>query len=198
MDKKRKNGVPMPVPERGTVYEGTEGRKKMRKTKSVELEFFSEESDDRDKELQDLTVKEADHSEGNMKSKIRPGAKRTKKPPKSLENFICRPSVRVFQRPEPLGQSICKRRDGISAKTRRYSQLCHPVQKKCNTDSLVTKGSSAMTNTDPSALSPSSLIPSSIMSPTSDSPTTRASKKVGASNFLMGIMFVLLMSEINC
>lgn len=192
MDKKRKNGVPMPSPERGRVYEGTEGRKKIKKTKTEELEFFSEGSDDRDKQLQDLTVKEADHSEGNMKAKIRPGAKRTKKPPKSLENFICRPSVRVFQRPEPVGQSGCKRRDGISAKTRRYSQLCQPVQKKCSTDSLVTKDNSAMTNTDPSALSPSSLIPSSIMSPASDSPTTRAAKKVGASHFMLGIRFVFI------
>ncbi|XP_017326431.2 histone-lysine N-methyltransferase ASH1L isoform X4 [Ictalurus punctatus] len=178
MDKKRKNDLPMPAPERGRVYEGTEGRKKVRKTKSDELDFFSEGTDGCDNQLQDLTVKEADHSEGNMKAKISPGAKRTKKPPKSLENFICRPSVRVFQRPEPVRQSVCKRRDGISSKTRRYSQSCHPEQKKCNTDSLVTKDNSAMTNTDPSALSPSSLIPSSIMCPASDSPTTRAAKKV--------------------
>lgn len=197
MDKKSKNDVPMPAPERGRVCEGTEGKKKPRKTKSEELDFFSEGSDDRDKQLQDLTVKEADHSEGNMKAKIRPGAKRTKKPPKSLENFICRPSVRVFQRPEPVGQSVCKRRDGISAKTRRYSQLCHPVRKKCNTDTLGTKDNSARTNTDPSALSSSSLIPSSIMSPASDSPTTRAAKKVGASHFILGIMFVLLIFEIT-
>ncbi|KAB5587004.1 hypothetical protein PHYPO_G00007980 [Pangasianodon hypophthalmus] len=178
MDKKRKNDLPTPAPERGRVYEGTEGRKKTRKTKSEELDFISEETDGRDKQLQDLTVKETDQSEGSMKAKISPGAKRTKKPPKSLENFICRPSVRVFQRPEPVGQSVCKRRDRISAKTRSYSQLCHPVQKKCNTDSLVTKDNSAMTNTDPSALSPSSLIPSSITSPASDSPNTRAAKKV--------------------
>ncbi|XP_058251113.1 histone-lysine N-methyltransferase ASH1L-like isoform X3 [Hemibagrus wyckioides] len=178
MDKKRKSDLPTPAPERGREFEGTEGRKKMRKTKSEELDFFSEGTDGRDKQLQDLAVKEADHSEANMKGKIRPGAKRTKKPPKSLENFICRPSVRMFQRPEPVGQSVCKRRDGISAKTRRYSQLCHPVQKKCNTDSLETKDNSAMTNTDPSALSLSSLIPSSIISPASDSPTTRAAKKV--------------------
>lgn len=184
MDKKRKNDVPTPSPERGRVYEGTEGRKNMRKTKSEELDFCSEGTDGRDKQLQDLTLKEADHSESNIKAKIRPGAKRTKKPPKSLENFICRPSVRVFQRPELVGQSVCKRRDGISAKTRRYSQLCHPVQKKCKTDSLVTKDNSAMTNTDPSALSPSSLIPSSIITPASDSSTTRAAKKVGASHFM--------------
>ncbi|XP_060777696.1 histone-lysine N-methyltransferase ASH1L-like isoform X4 [Neoarius graeffei] len=175
MDKKRKNDLRTPAPERGKACEGTEGRKKTRKTKSEELDFFSEGTDGRDKQQQDLTVQEADNSEGNMKAKIRSGAKRTKKPPKSLENFICRPSVRVFQRPE---QSVCKRRDGISAKTRRYSHLCHPVQKKCNTDPLVTKDNSALTNTDPSALSPSSLIPSSIMSPASDSPTTRAAKKV--------------------
>ncbi|KAI5618317.1 hypothetical protein C0J50_22299 [Silurus asotus] len=159
------------------MSEGTEGKTTPRKNKSDDLDFFSEETDGRDNQLHDLTVKEADCSEGNMKAKIRPAAKRTKKPPKSLENFICRPSVRVFQRPEPLGQSVCKRRDGISAKTRCYSQLCHPVQKKCNTDSLVTKDNTAMTNTDPSALSPSSLVTSGIMSPPSNSPTTRATKK---------------------
>lgn len=168
----------MPMPERARVYEGTEGRNKVRKSKSDELDFFSGGTDGREKQLQDLTVKEAEHSEGNMKAKISPGAKRTKKPPKSLENFICRPSIRVFQRPEPVRQSVCKRRDGISSKTRRYSQLCPPEQKKCNTDSLVTKDNSALTNTDPSALSSSSLIPSSIMCPASDSPSTRAAKKV--------------------
>ncbi|XP_060726377.1 histone-lysine N-methyltransferase ASH1L-like isoform X2 [Tachysurus vachellii] len=178
MDKKRKNDLPTPAPERVREFEGTEGRKKMRKTNTEELDFFTDGTDGRDKQLQDLAVKEVDHSEGNMKGKISPGAKRTKKPPKSLENFICRPSVRVFQRPEPVGRSVCKRRDGINSKTKRLSQLCHPVQKKCNTDSLETKDNSAMTNTDSSALSLSSLIPSSIISPASDSSTTRAAKKV--------------------
>ncbi|KAI5106069.1 putative histone-lysine N-methyltransferase ASH1L isoform X1, partial [Silurus meridionalis] len=178
MDKKKKPDLPRPTAERARMSEGTEGKKTPRKTKSDDLDFFFEETDGRDNQLHDLTVKEADCSEGNMKAKIRPAAKRTKKPPKSLENFICRPSVRVFQRPEPLGQSVCKRRDGISAKTRCYSQLCHPVQKKCNTDSLVTKDNTAMTNTDPSALSSSSLITSGIMLPPSNSPTTRAAKKV--------------------
>lgn len=196
MDKKRKSDVPTPAAERGEVYEGTEGRKKTRKNKSEELDFFSEVTDDKDMQLQDLTVKEADRSEGIMKAKIRPGAKRTKKPPKSLENFICRPSVRVFQRPEPVGQSVCKRKDGISAKTRSYSQLCHSVQKKCNTDSLATKDNSATTNTDPSALSPSSHIPSSIISPAPDSPTARAAKKVEASHYIPG-HYVLLMCEIK-
>ncbi|KAM9488214.1 histone-lysine N-methyltransferase ASH1L-like isoform 2-T3 [Clarias gariepinus] len=178
MDKRRKNDLSTPAPEREKACEETEGRKKTKKTKSEELDFLSEGTDGQDKQLQDLTIREADHSEDSLKAKITPGAKRTKKPPKSLENFICRPSVRVFQRPESIGQSVCKRRDGISAKTRLYSQLCHPVQKKCNTDSVVTKDNSVVTNTDPSALSPSSHIPSSIMSLASDTASTRSSKKV--------------------
>ncbi|TSR75297.1 Histone-lysine N-methyltransferase ASH1L [Bagarius yarrelli] len=173
MDKKRKNNSPTPAPEEKTDVDGTESRKKPKKTKSEECDFFLERTDSREKQLQDLEVKHTDYSDGNMKAKISPGTKRTKKPPKSLENFICRPSIRMFQRVEPVGRNVCKRRDGISAKTRLYSQLCGPVKKKSNTDSLETKD-----NTDSSALSSSSLIPSGIISPAADSLTTRAAKKV--------------------
>ncbi|XP_040308644.1 histone-lysine N-methyltransferase ASH1L isoform X5 [Herpailurus yagouaroundi] len=44
---------------------------------------------------QQFSVKETNFSEGNVKLKIGLQAKRTKKPPKNLENYVCRPAVRT-------------------------------------------------------------------------------------------------------
>lgn len=42
---------------------------------------------------QQFSVKETNFSEGNLKLKIGLQAKRTKKPPKNLENYVCRPAI---------------------------------------------------------------------------------------------------------
>ncbi|XP_053064739.1 histone-lysine N-methyltransferase ASH1L isoform X6 [Acinonyx jubatus] len=44
---------------------------------------------------QQFSVKETNFSEGNVKLKIGLQAKRTKKPPKNLENYVCRPAIRT-------------------------------------------------------------------------------------------------------
>ncbi|KAM8794450.1 LOW QUALITY PROTEIN: histone-lysine N-methyltransferase ASH1L [Eudromia elegans] len=44
---------------------------------------------------QQFSVKETNFSEGNLKLKIGLQAKRTKKPPKSLENYVCRPAIKT-------------------------------------------------------------------------------------------------------
>ncbi|XP_046948650.1 histone-lysine N-methyltransferase ASH1L isoform X3 [Lynx rufus] len=44
---------------------------------------------------QQFSVKETNFSEGNLKLKIGLQAKRTKKPPKNLENYVCRPAVKT-------------------------------------------------------------------------------------------------------
>uniref|UniRef100_A0A673FXN3 Uncharacterized protein n=1 Tax=Sinocyclocheilus rhinocerous TaxID=307959 RepID=A0A673FXN3_9TELE len=84
----------------------TEDRKKMRKPKEAEPEASSKSvtSDVKQQQqtsLRELTDTKSDQSDGNLRMKIGVGAKRTKKPPKSLENFICRPTIRISQRLAP-------------------------------------------------------------------------------------------------
>lgn len=45
-------------------------------------------------EEQEFSIKEANFSDGSLKLKIQT-TKRAKKPPKSLENFICPPEIRI-------------------------------------------------------------------------------------------------------
>lgn len=49
-------------------------------------------------EEQEFSIKEASFQEGSLKLKIQT-TKRTKKPPKSLENYICPPEIRTTIRP---------------------------------------------------------------------------------------------------
>nr|XP_029534873.1 SET-binding protein-like [Oncorhynchus nerka] len=53
-------------------------------------------------EEQEFSIKEASFQEGSLKLKIQT-TKRTKKPPKSLENYICPPEIRMTIRP-PSGE----------------------------------------------------------------------------------------------
>ncbi|XP_022074011.2 SET-binding protein [Acanthochromis polyacanthus] len=53
-------------------------------------------------EEQEFSIKEASFKEGSLKLKIQT-TKRTKKPPKSLENYICPPEIRMTIRP-PMGE----------------------------------------------------------------------------------------------
>ncbi|KAM4690045.1 histone-lysine N-methyltransferase ASH1L [Rhinophrynus dorsalis] len=46
-------------------------------------------------DAQQFSVTETNFSEGNLKLKIGLQAKRTKKPPKNLENYVCRPAIRT-------------------------------------------------------------------------------------------------------
>ncbi|NWU52687.1 ASH1L methyltransferase, partial [Dromas ardeola] len=79
----------------------------------VELESSTKEEDDSKKKnregnstengknealtdaQQQFSVKETNFSEGNLKLKIGLQAKRTKKPPKNLENYVCRPAIKT-------------------------------------------------------------------------------------------------------
>ncbi|XP_051279540.1 SET-binding protein [Dicentrarchus labrax] len=53
-------------------------------------------------EEQEFSIKEASFQEGSLKLKIQT-TKRTKKPPKNLENYICPPEIRMTIRP-PVGE----------------------------------------------------------------------------------------------
>ncbi|XP_062848593.1 histone-lysine N-methyltransferase ASH1L-like isoform X2 [Trichomycterus rosablanca] len=174
MDKKRKSDSSATASE---ANDQTESRKRLRSTKpeAPELDSPCKETDGKNKKPQDLSeVKETGCSEGNVKVKTRLGTKRTKKPPKSLENFICRPSIRVFQKPEPLmGLGICKGRESKSSKPRGH----HSLQKKCDPDTFVTNEKSSSTTKETSTLSDSPL-PTSVASLASDSQSTVTAKKV--------------------
>ncbi|XP_069806925.1 histone-lysine N-methyltransferase ASH1L [Dendropsophus ebraccatus] len=49
-------------------------------------------------EAQQFSVTQTDFTEGNVKLKIGLQAKRTKKPPKNLENYVCRPAIKTSTR----------------------------------------------------------------------------------------------------
>ncbi|XP_066539656.1 histone-lysine N-methyltransferase ASH1L-like isoform X2 [Hoplias malabaricus] len=141
MDGKRKCDLPTPTQEK----EGENEKKtKKRKSKAEEVNTSSKEP-----ECQNQDLKEEDNTESNLKIKMELGTKRTKKPPKSLENFICRPIIRVSQKAGP------ETGDGTRAKSKGSSQThqlsknkCHKAPKTC---------SSTSTNQTQSAQSPSSV-----------------------------------------
>ncbi|KAK7933579.1 hypothetical protein WMY93_004475 [Mugilogobius chulae] len=62
-------------------------------------------------EEQEFSIKEASFQEGSLKLKIQT-TKRTKKPPKNLENYICPPEIRMTIKP-PVGEG----RNGRQART---------------------------------------------------------------------------------
>ncbi|CAN8206805.1 unnamed protein product [Coccothraustes coccothraustes] len=74
----------------GCSKEEEEGRKKSREgsAESGEGEALGDAQ-------QQFSVKETNFSEGNLKLKIGLQAKRTKKPPKNLENYVCRPAIKT-------------------------------------------------------------------------------------------------------
>ncbi|OWK55063.1 Histone-lysine N-methyltransferase ASH1L [Lonchura striata] len=71
----------------GCSKEEEEGRKKSRE-ESGRSEALGDAQ-------QQFSVKETNFSEGNLKLKIGLQAKRTKKPPKNLENYVCRPAIKT-------------------------------------------------------------------------------------------------------
>ncbi|XP_076826955.1 histone-lysine N-methyltransferase ASH1L-like isoform X2 [Brachyhypopomus gauderio] len=176
MEKKMKKDLPTLTPEGGGEYRRIEGRRRMRRSRVEDLDASFKEIDGRDQHLQDLAIHEADHSESSLKVKIGLGVKRTKKPPKRLENFICRPTVRGSQRPgSVIGHDLFDEGGGMTAKTRGSNQLHHSVHKKYNGESLAT--SSAITNPSPPTTLLSSLIPSRRACPASDSTNTMTAEK---------------------
>ncbi|XP_027525121.1 histone-lysine N-methyltransferase ASH1L [Corapipo altera] len=71
----------------GCSKDEEDGKKKGREGENGKSEALSE--------AQQFSVKETNFSEGNLKLKIGLQAKRTKKPPKNLENYVCRPAIKT-------------------------------------------------------------------------------------------------------
>ncbi|XP_052003311.1 histone-lysine N-methyltransferase ASH1L-like isoform X2 [Xyrauchen texanus] len=151
MDKKKQKTALPPRPEREEQNERTEDRKKMRKTKVAEREASSKSTNS---ELQQQLTRqeeliESDQSEGDIRMNLGFGAKRTKKPPKSLENFICRPTVRVSQRPtHGDGYGSC----GVEASSSQNTganKSHRETQKKDNKDCVSSKASTISNLSNP-------------------------------------------------
>ncbi|NXD97692.1 ASH1L methyltransferase, partial [Chaetorhynchus papuensis] len=75
----------------GCAKDEEDGKKKSREGNSTESGKGEALSDAQ----QQFSVKETNFSEGNLKLKIGLQAKRTKKPPKNLENYVCRPAIKT-------------------------------------------------------------------------------------------------------
>lgn len=74
-----------------TKEQGTDGKNFKPDLKGADA---AKETDDQHQ----FSVKESNFSEGNLKLKIGVQAKRTKKPPKNLENYVCRPAIKTSTR----------------------------------------------------------------------------------------------------
>ncbi|NWY20867.1 ASH1L methyltransferase, partial [Aphelocoma coerulescens] len=75
----------------GCTKDEEDGKKKSREGNGAESGKGEALSDAQ----QQFSVKETNFSEGNLKLKIGLQAKRTKKPPKNLENYVCRPAIKT-------------------------------------------------------------------------------------------------------
>ncbi|XP_039536024.1 histone-lysine N-methyltransferase ASH1L-like isoform X1 [Pimephales promelas] len=146
MDRKKQKTTPQPRLEK---EERTEDRKRMRKTKGAELEASSKNTNSELEHQQqtrpgELTHTKSDQSDGNVRMKLGVGAKRTKKPPKSLENFICRPTIRISQRlSHGDGHSSCG--GEVSSSEIRVGKQSHrEMKKKDSNNSISRKGSTRM------------------------------------------------------
>ncbi|XP_072840384.2 histone-lysine N-methyltransferase ASH1L [Pogona vitticeps] len=91
---------------------------------------------------QQFSVKETNFSEGNLKLKIGLQAKRTKKPPKNLENYVCRPAIKTTikqpRRVQKVGKMTEEKKDMGPAK-QDFSKL----HKKSGETAPAVEGSAA-------------------------------------------------------
>ncbi|KAJ8273492.1 hypothetical protein GJAV_G00102190 [Gymnothorax javanicus] len=72
---------------------------------------------------QQFSIKETNYSEGNVKLKIGLQAKRMKKPPKILENYVCRPAIRTSVRPGRGGGRGCRGGGGVTGTSGAHAPL---------------------------------------------------------------------------
>lgn len=101
-----------------------------------------------------FSVKETSYSEGNVKLKIGLQAKRMKKPPKILENYVCRPAFRATVRHGSRGGGRGSRRGGPSESSGSTPSLPHTKDAdKDSTGNMGVLQSSGVPSNPASALS---------------------------------------------
>ncbi|CAL9691667.1 unnamed protein product [Knipowitschia caucasica] len=95
-----------------------------------------------------FSVKESSLSDGNLKLKIGLQAKRMKKPPKSLENYVCRPAFRATVRHAPRSGGNAKSKsastgDGAGSQTKTPAAQSKDKEKGEKSPSVNNKTSSS-------------------------------------------------------
>uniref|UniRef100_A0A8C1GBJ7 Ash1 (absent, small, or homeotic)-like (Drosophila) n=1 Tax=Cyprinus carpio TaxID=7962 RepID=A0A8C1GBJ7_CYPCA len=143
--------LPVSVPPAERENEGVGGKKDDEEEKKkrekprdgAQSETCAAESGTSDQQQQpaQFSVKETSYSEGNVKLKIGLQAKRMKKPPKILENYVCRPAFR--------GKAVVK----SVASTERPLNLHRPMTESKSTSSGK-KNHLPQTNSAPTPSSP--------------------------------------------
>ncbi|KAA0703094.1 Histone-lysine N-methyltransferase ASH1L [Triplophysa tibetana] len=180
MDKKKQKTAPAPSLERDK-HKKRDDRKNMKKTKETEAEVSSK-STKSESQLQsrpdEVTVMKSDQSEANGRMKIGLVAKRTKKPPKSLENFICRPTARISQRlSHGDGQSSCGG-DRSSSDITGAIQSCQESQKKDTNDCISSNASTTPLSTS------SKKVESTLLCPPAKKTASKQTKKTDTKSLL--------------
>lgn len=103
---------------------------------------------------QSFSVKESNLSEGNVKLKIGLQAKRIKKPPKNLDNYVCRPAFRATVRHAPRSGGNTKTKsatatgDGAGNQTQSSAQTKDKEREKSpcvNNNKLASSSTTAST-----------------------------------------------------
>lgn len=126
---------------------------------------------------QEFSVKEADYSEGCVKLKIGLGTKRTKKPPKILENYVCRPHIRTSLRQgRGSGSGSQGGRSGAKNEVTGANQSQSPTRGKDRKDAMILDQSSSLASTALSC-SPSSTAPDTSAT-AAEAPVSLSAKRV--------------------
>ncbi|XP_013868611.1 histone-lysine N-methyltransferase ASH1L isoform X2 [Austrofundulus limnaeus] len=101
-----------------------------------------------------FSVKESNLSEGNVKLKIGLQAKRTKKPPKILENYVCRPAFRATVRHTARGVGNARGNRAGAASDGPHSQSQSPSKGREKEKSQSVNKTPALSSSVPSAKVP--------------------------------------------
>ncbi|XP_015220448.2 SET-binding protein isoform X1 [Lepisosteus oculatus] len=107
------SGSPLPLPGKGLPVAGQRAEPEEEEDLGLARDVDANSNPDSEKwaqgdglEEQEFSIKEASFSEGSLKLKIQT-TKRAKKPPKSLENYICPPEIRITIK-QPGEQKVAK------------------------------------------------------------------------------------------
>lgn len=136
----------------------------------------SSAGDQQQQQSPQFSVKETSYSEGNVKLKIGLQAKRMKKPPKILENYVCRPAFRATVRHGSRGGGRGNRRVGPSDGSGNTLSLQKDAEKDPTGSAGVPLSSGVLSN---NASAPS--LPTSSTSPETPVNGNAPSKRVSSS-----------------
>lgn len=129
-----------------------------------------------------FSVKETSYSEGNVKLKIGLQAKRMKKPPKILENYVCRPAFRATVRHGSRGGGRGSRRVGPADGGGNTPSMPHI--KKAEKDSTVNPGAPQSSGVPSNSAPTPSLPPSASTGPETSLNGNVPTKRVSCLVFL--------------